>query len=358
MGPIGSEVALRISLDRLASVPFRAAVLGLGRMVALGMAAGGGLLLWLIVLADAWPALDVLSPLGPHAMAGTAVAVAAYLANRYAWLVLSSGLVVIALVLAQPASWPDGAGIAAPMAQADASVSEPRLAVLQINTWHGNRDLDGLVGFLEASDADVVVLAEFGPSKQHLVGRLARSYPHVAGCPEYWPCSQLLLSRRPFAASGARAPDASGPPYVWARFEDTAGGSPVTVVGTHLYRPSRSHRLHERQLAGLIRFLASVEGELILAGDLNMTEWSRSYERLLAATGLVASSLRLPTWPAWPLTLPQFQIDHLLVSGGLRIERQGRGPYVGSDHLPLHTVLRLSRDTPRIAARRALRATR
>ena len=43
----------------------------------------------------------------------------------------------------------------------------------------------------------------------------------------------------------------------------------------------------------------------------------------------------MPTWPAWPLALPQVALDHILVSGELAVAAAGTGPAVGSDHLPV-----------------------
>jgi endonuclease/exonuclease/phosphatase family metal-dependent hydrolase len=83
-----------------------------------------------------------------------------------------------------------------------------------------------------------------------------------------------------------------------------------------------------------------------------MTAWSKAHASFLSETALAASPTRLPTWPAWPLTLPQFQIDHLLATPGLAIERQATGPYVGSDHLPLVSIVRLPPRTRLFAERR------
>ncbi|MEW5965172.1 MAG: endonuclease/exonuclease/phosphatase family protein, partial [Pseudomonadota bacterium] len=300
--------------------------------------------------------LDVLSPLAGHALAALVVGSLALVAWRRARMaVLVAGCLAIVLAHAAPAlDTPPAPAVlrAAALDTAEVLAGADRLVVLQINTWHSNRAPDRLVAYLEASDADVVLLSEFGPEKQELVGRLARRFPHVAGCAEYWPCSQMLLSRRPLAASGTRLPDASGPPIVWAHLAGSGGRADVTVVGTHLYRPTRDYDLHQRHLAGLARFVAGIEGEVIVAGDLNMTAWSKAHATFMSETGLAASPTRLPTWPAWPLTLPQFQIDHLLATPGLTIERQAAGPYIGSDHLPLVSVVRLPARTRLVAERR------
>jgi len=57
--------------------------------------------------------------------------------------------------------------------------------------------------------------------------------------------------------------------------------------------------------------------------------WSNAFHRLRAATGLVSASVLTPTWPAWPLPLPQVALDHILVSPDLTIAAEGTGPAVG-----------------------------
>lgn len=322
-------------------------------LVALVILWGAGIVLWLVLLRDVWAPLDAISPLTGHALAAGAVAIAALVARRHGAALLVVGGIATGILQAAPVL-PMLAGLANENATLKLASSAPRtnndLRIVQINTWHGNRDTDSLVRYLEASDADIAVLSEFGPSKRELVERLARSYPFVVGCPEYWSCSQLLLSRRPFVASGAQRPDGRRPPIVWARLKGDGVASPdVTVVGTHIYRPSLSYSLHRTQLDGLIRFLGRIKGELIVAGDFNITTWSQSYEAFLVKTRLTAARGRLPTWPAWPMTLPQFQIDHLFVSSGLAIHGQRAGAYVGSDHLPLHTVVRVPSRHPVLA---------
>jgi endonuclease/exonuclease/phosphatase (EEP) superfamily protein YafD len=117
---------------------------------------------------------------------------------------------------------------------------------------------------------------------------------------------------------------------VWARL----GGS-LTVIGTHLHRPSRDPWLHPRQKSALAALMRRIDGPLILAGDLNSSPWSNAFRRLRAATGLVPAGILTPSWPAWPLALPQVALDHILASPDLTVAAAGTGSAVGSDHLPV-----------------------
>jgi endonuclease/exonuclease/phosphatase (EEP) superfamily protein YafD len=216
----------------------------------------------------------------------------------------------------------------------DATAAEPgALKIVHVNTWHRLDDLSALEVYLAGTGADVVALAEVGPPKQALLARLTRFYPHQVACAERWECSLAVLSRHPIAAGGTLMPSRRNPAIAWAGIETPAG--PVTVAATHVYRPTRNPVTHIDQLEGLARWIRTIPGELILAGDFNTPQGSRSLARLLAETGLAPANANLPSWPAWPVGLPQVALDHILVSRRLGGRDSGLGPAVGSDHFPL-----------------------
>jgi endonuclease/exonuclease/phosphatase (EEP) superfamily protein YafD len=205
------------------------------------------------------------------------------------------------------------------------------LTVLALNTWHAQSDTTRLLAYLETAPADVVILSEFGLNKRPLLTRLRSAFPFQVDCAD-WVCSLALLSRLPFEQAGiGRIVDGQSA-FVWARL-----GGTVTVVGTHLHRPSRDPWLHERQMAALAQFARHIEGPLVLAGDFNTSPWSHAFRLLRATTTLAPASVLLPSWPAWPL--PQVAFDHIFLSPELRAVARGTGPPVGSDHLPVWAQL-------------------
>ena len=82
-----------------------------------------------------------------------------------------------------------------------------------------------------------------------------------------------------------------------------------------------------------------IDGPLVLAGDLNTSPWSNAFRKLRAVAGLAPASTLMPTWPAWPVALPQVALDHIFVSPELAVAAAGTGPAVGSDHLPVWAQL-------------------
>lgn len=308
-----------------------------GRL-ALLILCGANLALVLAVAGNVTAVSDVLAPLTGHFMGIGLAASLALLTRRLSALAmgtLATFIVHAWLGLASCCQPPHAASLAAAGVSPIATGGfGHEISVLALNTWHDHADHPRLTAYLQGSDADLLVLSEFGPSKRALLGQLKDSHPFQVGCTEEWTCSLALLSRLPFASSGVGRIGDERLAFVWARL---AGG--VTVVGTQLPRPSRDPWLHEQQMLELVEFVGRIPGPVILAGDLNTTPWSKSFRLLRRGAGLMPASTLRPTWPAWPLAFPQVALDHIFVSADLAIRAAGTGPGVGSDHLPIWAVV-------------------
>lgn len=315
--------------------------------------AGAGAVLWMVALREIWPALDIAAPLMVHALFAAPIAAATLMLPRGRMLFFVSALGALLMapsLLTLDARETGQATGVMRLSKSEgvdrlADAGRPLLRVLAINTWRHNSSLDELARYLVRADAEIVVLSEFGPEKQHLLERLKRAFPYQAGCAHLDACSQVLLSRERFERAGSVMPSLSSPPLVWAEYR--GGGNKVTVFGTHVFRPSRHFRWHRDQLEGLARRIRNTEGSVIVAGDFNASRLSRTFTDFLDASGLNVSDRELASWPAWPawlagIPLPQVQIDHLVVSRDLAIVDQRIGAPVGSDHLPLWSAIRLA----------------
>jgi endonuclease/exonuclease/phosphatase (EEP) superfamily protein YafD len=316
-----------------------------GRRLALLVLAGASLALMLAVAGSFSALADVLAPLTGHLVGIGLTASMALLVARAVPLILAAGGVLTAAVHV----WLGLAGcctapvptLPSPLAKV-AHASTASLTVLALNTWHRLGDEQRLERYLKTAPADVIVLSEFGPDKRPMLARLMEAYPFQVECADRWPCALALISRRSLTASGVgplradrqadRQASASDPmpDFVWAK----VAGS-LTIIGTHIHPPSRDPWLHQRQMSALSPFLRNIDGPLVLAGDLNTSPWSNAFRRLREATGLAPASILMPSWPAWPLALPQLALDHILVSSDLTVQAAGTGPAVGSDHLPV-----------------------
>jgi len=151
---------------------------------------------------------------------------------------------------------------------------------------------------------------------------------------------ERLLKAAPLPGYG-RIPQLEPRGALWVAIE-LDGGREVQVINTHLGLVPREQQLQAAALAGA-EWLASPlrRDPLILLGDLNATSATVVY-RTLAAKLTDARTIALHRrgrQAAFPSAMPVLRIDHVFVSGGIRVT-QMRVPFnrltrQASDHLPL-----------------------
>jgi endonuclease/exonuclease/phosphatase (EEP) superfamily protein YafD len=283
---------------------------------------------------------DVIAPFTGHLMGfGLAASIALLVHGRMLTL-LAAGIAATLVVHA-------GLGLVrcceAPKeisAQARLASKTPQhnLTVLNLNTWRAHGDVGRIEQYLATAPADVVVLSEFDAGRSTLIASLREVYPYHVECTGEPRCALALLSRLPLEASGSGRIAEGEPSFVWARINPGQQGS-TTIVGTQLNRPTGNPWRHEVEMRELAQFVRHIDGPLVLAGNLNTSPWSRSFRALRLATGLSPAGKLMPSWPAWPIALPQVALDHIFVSPELAVSASGTGPAVGSDHLPVWAQL-------------------
>ena len=214
------------------------------------------------------------------------------------------------------------------------------LRLAQFNIFADNPDLRSAAAWIAGSDADVVLIEEVEQGSP-VVPALRARYPYAVSCLPRLRCSTLILSRRPFLASGGLAKDdpenRKGLSAAWAVLPGP--GAPFTIVAAHLARPW-PWAGQARDRADLVRFVATRDRTgLIMAGDFNLPAWTFQMRRFADALGL----RRLTAIASWPVTgfaPPVLAIDHVFVGPDWSAERIERGPVLGSDHYPLLATLR------------------
>jgi len=228
-------------------------------------------------------------------------------------------------------------------AAAATATDTPNLKLINLNILETNPSPDSVIDFLRREHADIVVLEEVTPRWVENLKTLADVYPHMLFCDGSSRCDLSLLSKNPWQFAEVRKLSETGPHAIVAKYD--LRGLSFTLLGTHLDPPTPSHRDHEhfhnehvRKLSAILR---SIDGPLIVAGDLNATQWSPSFNRIIEGTGLkrVDGGL-LPTWPS-QLSLIGIPIDQILTTEEFKGSTMMVGPQVNSDHLPLIANLRI-----------------
>jgi len=214
--------------------------------------------------------------------------------------------------------------------------------VLTFNVWFRNEELARVARYLETSDADVVILHEVDLQLIEQYADLMPSYPYRTMSPNVRRVS-AIFSRWPI-----RDVEHLQIPNRITRITRVAldwRGTRVAVVGAHLRWPFGTKAwARTAELALIAKTAHRVAEPLIVAGDFNMTPWSRYFDRFTAESGLSDCTLGhglLATWPAQFLPA-RIRIDQCFASTHWRVRGASVGPDLGSDHLPLIADLELT----------------
>lgn len=269
------------------------------------------------------------------------------------WPLLAPGLPRVV-----PGWWPAWALPAPDVLQAEPLLFVPStpLRVLSANVWYRNENYTAMRSAVRAASPDVAVFLEVTPRWQRELALLRDGWPYQQWVPGSGHDGVMVLSRLPWRRTRTLALEGTGLANALQVTVDLAG-QPVDVVGLHLRWPITPANAAARStaLARLAKLARQTPHPLVLLGDFNLTPHDGAFAQLLARGGLgnaAAGSGLLTTWPAsaggWTARLPGLQIDHCLVSHGIRAENFALGPWVGSDHRPV--VVRLEVPVPLNAA--------
>jgi len=303
------------------------------RVIVAACLALGAALTALGVLANWYPALDIVNDGLPFLATGALALLALAFATRGRRLI-GGAAVLLAVAFALLLSGLPGAAPEAPAG------SERFLRVATFNLWGGNDHTKTVAKFLDEIDAGAVVLEEVRDHHRAFLDSLQIRYPYRSGEE-----GLVTLSKYPILEDG-RGDREGYPPWMsliirWVRLD--VNGKPIELAGVHLARPFYPE-LQQDDIVALTAFVQSRRGPLILAGDFNMAPWTVKLKRFTKATGLGRFNTFYPTWPMRlrdiPV-LPFVPIDNVFASSDFAKIGATVGPRLGSDHRPVIADLAL-----------------
>ena len=192
-----------------------------------------------------------------------------------------------------------------------------------------------MVASLLEADPDLILFQEFTPHWQHhFKTALWDQYPHRIEDPLEGPFGICLASRLPLEQA-AILPDSTGLPVAAAVV--TVGGRRIAVLGVHPMPPMRpsGHAMWQEAFTDWPGRLRALHAEhAVLAGDLNSTPFSLTFQQLCRDAGLRDSSQGFGLHNTWFALTPPFglPLDHILTSPKLTVLSHMTGPDAGSDH--------------------------
>lgn len=279
---------------------------------------------WLLVLANAYTAWSYLP----------AYFIAAFAGTTRQWPLMAVAVLVAVAHIAWIA--PDFAG-RDPLPAGAASA--PRLRVVTANLRERNEDVSQIFAELKGLSPDILFLSEYTPAAEATAEAMGLfdAYPYRVRDVRTTARGTAIFSRYPLEAGETW--DVAGVPMTRAtaligerrvRLYTVHPVSPTTVTDTHRWNDE-----HEALLAAL----AKEQGDLIVAGDFNMTtqnRWFNNYEDLgLREQHRACGEGRATTWPNGRRLYPPIRIDHIFASSSFACLRIDEGRGAGSDHRPI-----------------------
>jgi endonuclease/exonuclease/phosphatase (EEP) superfamily protein YafD len=226
---------------------------------------------------------------------------------------------------------------------ATAVPGSPHLRAVSFNVHDHNTNHGDVVAYLGAAGADIVVVPEATSTWADRIGAVlvGAGYREVRAARED-SFGIAVWSRLPLDDARVLTLGGAGVPAIELTF--ALGRQPVALLAVHTLPPlSAEYTARRDEMLDAVAAWSRRHSRAIVIGDLNATPWSGSFRKLVA-TCLVNSQLGhgvQPTWPGnlWPMAIP---IDHCLHSPSLVTVDRSTGPFLGSDHRPLHVTLALA----------------
>ena len=212
----------------------------------------------------------------------------------------------------------------------------PVYRALISNILSVNDDSEQLMSFINETNPDIVLLIEMSPDMLPVYEPLRATYPHQIIRPREDTYGIAFYSRYPIRDSAVLAAGNVAVPALSLTLD--MEGQLLQFYGLHALVPVSSRRYERQrlQLESIADQVQGLSGPVIVAGDLNTTQWSHHFRNFMDASQLEDPSHSHSIMTSWPAHFPPLgiPIDHFLHSDEIFVLRRVRGPFVGSDHYP------------------------
>lgn len=247
-------------------------------------------------------------------------------------------LLMLSIALAIPNAWYVWPYLSPVINYAQAAERDAdALHIVAHNLKLSSPEFGAALNYLQRSDADILILAEFTRGWRAALVPLEATYPHRVQRPRTHPWGMAIYSRVPLL--NLEQLQLTEHDNVQFHFTLSVSGRPVELFAVHLFSPVKPGFAHRRnqQLEELAALVSASKHPALVVGDMNITPFSPYFAEFLSKSGLQDTRRRWGfhiTWPTHPIPL-WIPIDHCLAAPELNVASVDRGPNIGSDHYPL-----------------------
>ncbi len=217
------------------------------------------------------------------------------------------------------------------------------LKILSLNLLSSNNEFEEVIALITKEDPDVILLQEVNSKWDQNLNSFDEQYPYTLERIREDNFGMVVYSKlKPEEFKVVSFSEAGVPSFF---FQILLNKNRVNVITTHPLPPVGSDYFTMRNdhFENLNNFLTELDEEIIVIGDLNSTNFSPNFRKIVNGTSLRDSRLGFGLQNTWNarMKLISIAIDHVLVTEGIHVSEHRTGPDIGSDHLPLITKIAL-----------------
>ncbi len=227
--------------------------------------------------------------------------------------------------------------------------SAPIITLLQFNLCcPHNDDHQRIIDFINRRQPDLVVFSEVNQSWKQAIETGLIDYPYrkVQATDD----GVALFSRLPLSDIQVKFFGPTQRPRLQAVVEK--GEKRILIIAAHPIVP-KWLTIRNAEFDAIARDARMSSLPVVVAGDMNCTQFSFYWDKFLSDSGLHDSQLGYGIQPSWPSEFPFtpfLPLDHYLLSDELTSVRNQTGPFIGSDHLPVYVEIAISAQPSRLDA--------
>ncbi|GAB3558180.1 endonuclease/exonuclease/phosphatase family protein [Spirosoma fluminis] len=222
----------------------------------------------------------------------------------------------------------------------ESAITQNRIRLLTANVFMDNTQTPDVLALIQTHQPDVVLLLETNEAWRRALQPIEASYAYRILYPLENTYGMLMYSRIPIGHQELRFLIQDDIPSIYTQLT-LPSGQLIHFFGVHPMPPSPTehYRSTERDAELLLvgKECRTLDGPIIVAGDLNDVAWSHTTRLFQRVSGLLDPRVGrglFSTFHAryfflrWPL-------DHVFVSHHFQLETLQRLPNCGSDHFPI-----------------------
>lgn len=226
-------------------------------------------------------------------------------------------------------------------------------SLLLTNVLSSNHSYDALLKIIKLKQADIIVVLELTPLWEYELKTIGKQYPYQKLIPRRDNFGIGLYSKYPLKNIKVIDFASNDIPSITASIQFNKNH--LNIIATHPIPPFNESFANQQKihLESLALFTQSKKAKIhskdvsliVVAGDLNSTQWSPSYRKLIDSTDLINTRQGKGIYPSWSAgglvgDLLQIPLDHVLVSKNIHAQKFEKLDSIDSDHFPIYLELR------------------